>query len=127
MEQVEEPTSEMKCDSKVDGIMEGQSSLRTELSAVPILEDAAWLVAQEGESASSDCGGTSDLQEPSSASGEEVEGSETSDITGLEASPGSKGSWGASQQNGDGTPQESPPPNSETPVTTGTISGKIHQ
>ncbi|KAL0185968.1 hypothetical protein M9458_017638, partial [Cirrhinus mrigala] len=92
------------------GVTEGRSSPRTNLNPVQILEETTWMAVQEGESASSDCGGIS-------ASGEEVEGSETSDTTGLEVSPGSKGSWGATLQNGDGTPQESPQQNSDTPVT----------
>lgn len=135
MEQVEQPTSEKKCDSPVDvavdqeplvftGVSEGQSSPRTDLNPVQILEDTAWMAVQEGESASSDCGGTSDLQEPSSASGEEVEGSETSDAAGLEVSPSSKGSWGGALQNGDGISQESPQQNSDTPVTAQMFPGK---
>ncbi|XP_059359683.1 peroxisome proliferator-activated receptor delta b [Carassius carassius] len=126
MEQVEQPTSKTKCDGPIDvvaaqeplvltGVTEGQSSPRTDLNPVKVLEDSTWMAVQEGESASSDCGGMSDLQEPSSASGEEVEGSETSDATGLEVSPSSKGSWGGTLQNGDGTPQESPQQNSDTP------------
>ncbi|CAM4716834.1 hypothetical protein PO909_018397 [Leuciscus waleckii] len=117
MEQVEQPTSEMKRDGPVDGVTKGQSSPRTDLKSVPILEETIWKAVQEGQSASSDCGGMSDLQEPGSASGEEVEGSETSDATGLAGSPGSKGSWGANVQNGDRTPQESPQQNSDTSVT----------
>ncbi|KTF77094.1 hypothetical protein cypCar_00050154 [Cyprinus carpio] len=128
MEPVEQPTSETKCDSPVDvaaaqeplvftGVTEGQSSPRTDLNPVQIPEDSTWMAVKEGESACSDCGGMSDLQEPSSASGEEVEGSETSDATRLEVSPSSKGSWGGTLQNGDGTPQKSPQQNSDTPVT----------
>lgn len=124
MEQVEQPTSEMKCDGPVDGVTKGQSSPRTDLNSVQILEETIWMAAQEGESASSDCGGMSDLQEPGSASGEEVEGSEMSDAAGLEVSPSSKESWGANLQNGDGTPQESPQQNSDTSVTAQTFSGK---
>lgn len=135
MEQVEQPTSETKCDGPVDvaaaqeplvftGVSEGQSSPRTELNPVQILEDSTWMAVQEGESASSDCGRMSDLQEPNSASGEEVEGSEMSDATGLEVSPSSKGSWGGTLQNGDGTSQESPQQNSDTPVTAQMFPGK---
>ncbi|KAK7145993.1 hypothetical protein R3I93_013652 [Phoxinus phoxinus] len=117
MDKVEQPTSEMKCDGPVDGVTKGQASPRTDLKSVPILEETIWKAVREGKSASLDCGGMSDLQEPGSASGEEVEGSETSDAIGLAVSPGSKGSWGANLQNGDGTPQESPQQNSDTSVT----------
>ncbi|KTG46518.1 hypothetical protein cypCar_00022886 [Cyprinus carpio] len=128
MEQVKQPTSEMKCDGPVDvaaaqeplmftGVTKGQSSPRTDLNPDQILVDTTWMAVQEGQTASSDCGGMSDIQEPSSVSGEDVEGNETSDVTGLEVSPGNKGSRGATLQNGDRTPQESPPQNSDTSVT----------
>ncbi len=98
--------------------------LRTDLNPVQTLEDSTWMAVQEGETASSDCGGTSDLQEPSSASGEEVEGSETSDAAGLEVSPSRKRSRGGTLQNGDKTSQESPQQNRDTPVTAQRIPGK---
>lgn len=135
MEQVEQPTSEKKCDSLVDvgaaqetlvftGVSEGLSSPRTDLNPVQTLEDTTWMAVQECESASSDCGGTSDLQEPSSASGEEVEGSETSDAAVLEVSSSRKRSWRGTLQNGDGTSQESPQQNRDTPVTAQRFAGK---
>ncbi len=135
MEQVEQPTSEKKCDSPVDvaaaqealvftGVSEVQSSPRTDLNPVQTLEDSTWMAVLEGETASSDCGGTSDLQEPSSASGEEVEGNETSDAAGLEVSPSRKRSRGGTLQNGDKTSQESPQQNRDTPVTAQRIPGK---
>lgn len=122
MEQVEQPTSKVECDSPVDGVTKGQSPPRTDLKSVQIPEETIWMAAQEGETASSDCGGVSDLQGPGSVSGEEVEGSETSDATGLEVSPGSKEAWVA--KNGDRTLQESPQQNSDTSVTAQTFSGK---
>lgn len=130
MEQVEQPTSGIKCDSSAElaeargneeltGIMKDQTSPQPDgdLHSAQILEDTTWIGMQEGESVSSDCGGTSDLQEPGSGSGEEAESSEASDITGIEVSPGSKGSWGTNLQNGGGTEQEGPQANSDVPVT----------
>lgn len=137
MEQVEQPTSGIKCDGSAElaeargnaestGIMEDQTSPQPEgdLHSAQILEDTTWIGAQEGESVSSDCGGMSDLHEPGSGSGEEVENSEASDITGIEASPGSKTSCGTNLLNGGGTEQEGPQANSDGPVTAQTFQGK---
>lgn len=135
MEQVEQPTSGIKCDSSAElaearvnveltGTMEGQASPQPDGDSAEILEDATWTGAQEGESVSPDCGGMSDPQEPGSGSGEEVESSEASDITGTEVSPGSKGSCGTNLQNGGGTEQEGSQPNSNVPVTTQNFQGK---
>lgn len=130
MEQVEQPTSEIKCDSPVElaeargnveltGIMEVQPSPQPDLNSAQILEDTTWIAAQEGESVSSDCV-MSDLQEPGSASGEEVEGSEASDTTRIRVSPSRM-----NLKNGSGTEHDSPPqPNCKVSVTAQTFQGK---
>ncbi|KAL6458880.1 hypothetical protein MHYP_G00323520 [Metynnis hypsauchen] len=114
MEEVEQATCEVKTEPLAEltvvqsamvltEILESEQSPQHDLNFPHVSEDTAWLTVHEGESTSSDCGGTSDLQELASASGEEGEGegSEVSDTLGTGVSPISKGSWETSLQNGD--------------------------
>ncbi|XP_022526784.2 peroxisome proliferator-activated receptor delta b [Astyanax mexicanus] len=146
MEEVDQAVSVMKTESQQDGaivqgavvfteLLEVKTELleeKTELSNPKIelhsSEEITWLMVQEGESTSSDCGATSDLQEMGSASGEEGEGegSEASDALGTGVSPASKGSWDTSLQNGDEADVDKQPKNSSPSVTGSTFSDPMH-